>query len=48
MIRSKPFTQIGKQFGVTDNTIRKWCDVENLPRTKQEINSYSDIEWENI
>lgn len=48
MIRSKPFTQIGKQFGVTDNTIRKWCDAENLPRTKQEINSYSDIEWENI
>ena len=48
MIRSKPFTQIGKHFGVTDNTIRKWCDAENLPRTKREINSYSDIEWKNI
>ena len=48
MIRTMPFTQIGKQFGVKDNSIRKWCDSMNLPRTKQEINSYSDEEWENI
>lgn len=25
------FTQIGKQFGVTDNTIRKWCRGYNIP-----------------
>lgn len=25
MIKQKPFSQIGKDFGVTDNTIRKWC-----------------------
>lgn len=48
LIREKPFTQIGKQFNVSDNAIRKWCDSEKLPKTKQEINSYSDIEWENI
>ena len=48
MIRTMPFTQIGKQFGIKDNSIRKWCDGMSLPRTKQEINSYSDEEWEKI
>lgn len=48
LIRILPFTQIGKQFGVGDNAIRKWCDSMNLPRTKKEINSYSDEEWEKI
>ena len=48
LIRNKPFTQIGKQFGVSDNAIRKWCDAENLPRKVFEIKSYSDEEWELI
>lgn len=48
MIRVLPFTQIGEQFGVKDNSIRKWCDSMNLPRTKKEINSYSDEEWDKI
>ena len=48
MIRAIPFTQIGEQFGVKDNSIRKWCDSMNLPRTKKEINSYSDEEWDKI
>lgn len=48
LIRTTPFTQIGKMYGVTDNAIRKWCDAENLPRTKNVINSYSDEEWELI
>lgn len=48
LIRVKPFTQIAKEYNVTDNAIRKWCDSEKLPRTKKEINSYSDEEWKNI
>lgn len=48
LIRTKPFTQIAKQFGITDNGIRKWCDNYNLPRKKTEINAYSDEEWNNI
>ena len=48
LIRTKPFTQIAKDYNVTDNAIRKWCDSEKLPRTKKEINSYSDEEWKNI
>lgn len=47
-IRVQPFTQIGKDCNVTDNAVRKWCDSYNLPRTKKEINSYSDEEWEKI
>ena len=46
LIRTLPFTTIAKQFKVTDNAIRKWCDKFNLPRTKKEINSYSNQEWE--
>lgn len=48
LIRTKPFTQIGIQFQISDNAIRKWCDKFNLPRTKTEINKYSDEEWKNI
>ena len=48
LIRTIPFTTIGKQFGVQDNTIRKWCKAEHLPNTKKEINNYSDKEWLSI
>ena len=48
LIRTLPFTQIGKQFEVSDNAIRKWCDKYNLPRRKQDINQISDEEWEKI
>ena len=48
LIRTKPFTQIGKQFNVSDNAIRKWCDSYNLPRKVSDIKSYSDEEWELI
>lgn len=45
-IRTLPFTVIGKEYNVSDNAIRKWCDKYNLPRTKKEIKSYSDEEWD--
>ena len=48
LIRNKPFTQIGKQFNVTDNAIRKWCDKFNLPRKKSDIQKYSVEEWSKI
>lgn len=48
LIRIKSFTQIGKDFNVSDNAIRKWCDAYNLPRKKSEIKKYSDKEWANI
>lgn len=48
LIRTLPFTTLGKQYGVTDNAIRKWCIAYNLPKTKKEINKYSDEEWASI
>ena len=45
LIREIPFTQIGKQFGVSDNAVRKWCDKYNLPRKTGEIRKYTDKEW---
>ena len=47
-IRTQTFTDIGKEYGVADNTIRKWCDYYDLPRRAKEIKSYSDIEWQQI
>ena len=48
LIRATPFTQIGKKYGVSDNSIRKWCLKYNLPSTKKEIATYSDKEWSEL
>lgn len=48
LIRKESFLHIGKIYGVSDNTIRKWCKAVNLPTKKAEIKNYSDSEWELI
>ena len=48
LIRKKPFLQIGKMFGVSDNAVRKWCDFYKLPRKVSDIKKYTDQEWLNI
>ena len=48
LIRTTPFTKIGEFFGVSDNTIRKWCKAENLPSKATEIKQYTNEEWELI
>lgn len=48
LIRNTPFTRIGEQFGVSDNTIRKWCDSYNLPRKVSDIKKYTNEEWNKI
>lgn len=48
LIRTKPFTQIAKQYGVSDNTIRKWCKTENLPNKSTEIKQYTNEDWDKI
>ena len=47
-IRNLSFVQIAKQYGVTDNSIRKWCKSMNLPSKKSDINLYTDDEWVKI
>ena len=46
MIRTIPFLQIGKKYSMTDNGVRKWCDSYGLPRTKKEIEKYTQEEWD--
>ena len=46
LIQQFNFTELGKQFGVSDNAIRKWCKVENLPYRKCDIQKIKD--WEKI
>lgn len=48
LIRTESFVQIGKQYGVSDNTIRKWCKAENLPIKKKDIKNFSDKEWKEL
>lgn len=45
LIRTEPFTKIGKMYNVTDNAIRKWCDSYSLPRKKGDIQKYNEEEW---
>lgn len=40
LIKIKPFTEIGKMYGLTDNAIRKWCKSMGLPSTKKELKIY--------
>ena len=35
-IKSKSFSSIGREYGVSDNTIRKWCKLYQLPYRKKD------------
>jgi hypothetical protein len=37
LIYNKPFTEIGRMYGVSDNTIRKWCKAYGLPFRKKDM-----------
>lgn len=45
LIRTKTFVSIGKEYGVTDNTIRKWCKGYKLPYQVKVIKQFSEEEW---
>ena len=45
-IRTYSFVDIGKEYGVSDTAIKKWCIKYNLPSKKKDIKQFSDEEWE--
>lgn len=47
LIRKMTFVDIGKMFGVSDNTIRHQCKSYGLPFYSSIIKSLSDDEWKN-
>lgn len=48
LIRNRPFLQIGKLYGVSDNAVRKWCLKHSLPNKVSEIKKISDEDWNKI
>lgn len=40
------FDEIGRKYGVSGNTIKKWCKKYSLPFMKTEINLIPQDEWE--
>ena len=44
-IRMLSFVSIGKEFGVSDRAVRKWCRKYGLPYKKSEIKNITDAEW---
>ena len=44
LIKSKPFTEIGKIYGVTDNSIRKLAKAYGLPFRKRDIERQKENE----
>ena len=47
-IRLMSFLQVGKEYGVSDNAVRRWCDTYGLPRHMNKIKSIPEEEWVNI
>lgn len=45
LIRTTPFTTIGKQFNISDNAVKKWCISFGLPSKKKDIAIYTDEDW---
>lgn len=48
LIQEYPFIKIGEKFGVSDNAIRKWCKLFNLPFKSSEIKQLTKEEWDKI
>lgn len=37
LIKTKSFSEIGRDFGVSDNAVRKWCKSYDLPHRKKDL-----------
>jgi hypothetical protein len=47
-IRNCSFLSIGREYGVTDSSVRKWCKAYNLPFKTSDIKKYTELEWVDI
>jgi uncharacterized protein YjcR len=48
LIHKYTFLKIGEMYGVSDNAVKKWCKLYNLPAKKSEIKQFSNEEWNKI
>lgn len=44
LIMNKSFVQIGKEFGVSDNAVRKWCKIYNLPFKRKDLKIWASMQ----
>lgn len=44
LVLEKGFLQTGKDFGVSDNTIKKWCKAYSIPHLKPELKKWYNKE----
>ena len=42
MIKNSSFSAVGRQFGVSDNAVKRWCKNYDIPYLKNEL-----IDWYN-
>ena len=47
-IRTTPFRQLAKKYGISDHTIKRWCIAMGLPSMKSDINNYTDEQWKEV
>lgn len=47
-VRKETFESIGRSYNISGNGLKRWLDKLNIPRTKTEINKYTNEEWEKI
>lgn len=47
-IYNKSFEQIGREFNVSGNAIKKWCKILGLPHKRSDISKYTIEEWEKL
>ena len=43
LVKNIPFTEIGKMYGVTDNSVRKWCKKYEIPYRYRDIHPKKEI-----
>lgn len=48
LYKFKSFVALGNIYGVTDNSIRKWCRKYNLPSHTKEIKVMTEEDWQTI
>lgn len=48
LLRLKSFVEIGKDYGVSDNAVRRWCKSYNLPTKMSDIKSINPNDWTNL
>ena len=48
LLRTTSLKNVSRYFGVSFNTAKKWCQSYNLPITKEDIQQYSDEEWNSL